>query len=217
MGTIFASTIIARLRKILQDEDSDQYIWPDSILLGYLNDAQRAIVLLKPNASITNASVKLTAGAKQAIPETGIALIKITRNMGLVGTSPGKIIHSIDMEQYGYLESEWSGGDAAPYVDHYMFDPDDPTHFYVSPPQPATPCYVEEIYSSPPTDIATTETAISLNDIYAGPLMNYALYRSYATEIDQTSSALSEKYYNLFLSELGLKAQAEQSNPTRKR
>jgi hypothetical protein len=217
MGTILASSIITKARKILNDEDSDLYAWDDSILLGYLNDGQRAIVLLKPNASITNASVQLVAGVKQTIPASGIALMKIGHNMGIAGTTRGGLIRNVDMEQYGYMEPDWAEASATPTADVYMFDPDDPTHFYVAPPQPATPHYVEMIYSSSPTDIATTAGAITLNDVYAGVLLNYVLYRAYATEIDPLSTGLSDKYYRLFAQELGLKAEAEQANPTRKR
>lgn len=217
MGTILASTLITKARKILQDEDSDLYTWSDAILLGYINDGQRAIVLLKPNASITNTAVRLIAGAKQSIPENGIALLKIGHNMGPAGSTRRNLIHYVDMEQYGYAEPDWAEVTAAASPDVYMFDPDDPTHFYVSPPQPATPNYVEMIYTSPPSDIATTEGAITINDIYSGPLLSYVLYRAYATEIDQISSTLSEKYYSLFVQELGFKKEAEQVNPTRKR
>lgn len=214
MGTILASTIIGRARVILRDEDSADYTWTDAYLLGVLNDGQRATVLLKPDSNVTNSAVQLAAGTKQTIPTGGIHLVKVTRNMGSAGTTAGKPIHLVDMEQMGFLE-DFHDATASPIVESYMYDDDDPTHFYVDPPQPATPYYIEMVYTSNPTDIATTATAISLNDVYQGALLNYLLFRAYAIEDDANSKALSDTYYNLFLADLGMKTQAE-PNPRTK-
>lgn len=197
----------------MQDDDAD--VWSDTTLLGYLNDGQRAVVLLKPNANVTNTAVQLAAGTKQSLPTGGMGPIKVTRNMGSDGSTAGDSITFVDMEQYNYLESDWHTETAAATVEVYMYDQNDPTHFYVAPPQPATPGYIELLYTATPTDVATTGTAITLNDIYSGLLVNYMLYRAYATEIDEISSVLSGKYYEMFLAELGGKERVEQT--TRKR
>lgn len=218
MGTILASALITRCRTAFQDENSDDYLVADATWLYWLNDGQRAIVLLKPNVNVTNAAVRLSAGTLQTIPTGGIALIKLTHNKGAAGTTNGTPINFVPMEQYNYLEPTLHSQTATPIVEVYSFDTDDPTHFYTFPPQPATPHYVGMVYTAAPTDIATTGTAISLNDIYQGPLVNYMLYRAYALEQDANSSAMSQKYYDLFMAELGMKGAAEdKANPSRKR
>ena len=60
MGTITAQSIVDRARHILQDTTSGGTRWLDPELLKWLNDAQREIVLLKPNAYSSVENIGLT-------------------------------------------------------------------------------------------------------------------------------------------------------------
>jgi hypothetical protein len=213
MGAIFASALITRARGILQDTDTaTDYTWSDVDLLSYLNDGQRNIVLLKPDAYVKNASVVLVAGTKQTVTDE-IGLIKLTRNMGTNGTTAGKPISFVLMEQFNYITSAFHTDTAKASVEVYTYDKDDPSHFYVYPKQPTSGFgYVEEIYVGLPADVATTANVITLNDIYQTALVNYILYRAYSRETDPGSIQQAMNYYQLYLNELGLKDKAEQTH-----
>ena len=54
MSTITGSNIATRVRHLLQDSGGIR--WGDAELLLYINDAQREIAYLKPDASSANVS-----------------------------------------------------------------------------------------------------------------------------------------------------------------
>lgn len=199
MGTILASAVISKASTVIQDTSNIR--WPQAELLGWLNDGQREVVILKPSASVTNASVLLTAGStKQTIPAAGVMLIDVTRNTGAGGTTPAGAIRLVSREVLDAQLPTWhadtnAGGD----IKHYMFDPRDPKTFYVYPKAPATAWYVELVYSSSPTDCATVGAAIAVDDIYSTALMNYILFRAYSKDTTYAqNSQLAQAYYTMF-------------------
>ncbi len=216
MGTILASAIIGKAAIITQDNIANVR-WPQSELLGWLNDGQREIVVLKPSASVTNVAVQLTANAtKQSIPAAGVQLIDVTRNMGSNGATPGNAIRLISREVLDAQVSDWHGAaNAGGDIKHYVFDPRDPKTFYVYPKAPATPWYVEIVYSSAPADCASVTSAITVDDIYSNALVNYILHRSYSKDTKYAGNVqLAAAYYSAFANAIGAKAQAESAgNP----
>ena len=89
MGTILASNIIAQASELAQDEDN--VTWTSPQALEWLNDAQRAVCLLRPDASVLNHSVQLIPGTRQEI--TGRRLVSISRNMGVDETGKLHAVH----------------------------------------------------------------------------------------------------------------------------
>ena len=67
MGTILASAIVDKAEIILLDDTNVR--WASTELLAYLNEGQRAIVLLKPDTNVTTDSYPLVEGTKQSIPD----------------------------------------------------------------------------------------------------------------------------------------------------
>lgn len=214
MGTIISSTVIEKAQIILQDTTGVR--WPsDTELLGWLNDAQREIVILKANAFVKNTALKLAAGTKQALPSDGVQLIDVVRNLGVTGNTPGRAIRIVMREVLDAQRPNWHSETTASEVKHYMCSPLDPKNFYVFPPQPsASQGYVEIVYGASPPN-ATLNGAISVDDIYQNVLVDYILYRAYSKDTeyaaDQQRAASHQKAYILSLTG---KAQMEQgANP----
>ena len=79
MATVKAVDLINRAEEILQDTTNVR--WSQQTLLNYLNDAQREVVLFRPDANPVNASFTLTANsAKQTLPSAGLRLLSIYKN-----------------------------------------------------------------------------------------------------------------------------------------
>jgi hypothetical protein len=186
MATITAESIIERATIIIQDETGTR--WPSEELLKWLNDGQREVVMLKPDAYAQNESVALDTGTKQSLPADGISLIDVVRNMGVDGSTPGKVIRLIDRRILDDQHPDWHSVDQVGDVDHYAFDQRDPRHFYVWPPADGT-SQVEVIYSAAPTEILVASNTISLDDVYANALLDYILYRAYSKDADYTGNA----------------------------
>ena len=214
MATIQVNSLVSRAATLIQDATNVR--WPTNELIDWLNDGQREIVLIKPQASVKNESVSLTTGStKQSIPASGVQLIDVTRNMGSAGNTPGDSIRVVSREVLDAQRPSWhSDVNADGKIKHYMFDPRDPKTFYVYPKAPATAHYVEVIYSASPTD-ASAGGVIQIDDIYANALLDYILYRAYSKDAEYAGNAqLAVAHYQAFSNSLGAKTQNELSqNP----
>jgi hypothetical protein len=200
--TTAAQSIIRRVVETLQDTTSVR--WPVAELVRYLNDGQREVVLYRPDSMVTNATVTLTAGAKQALPSNGSKLIDVIRN------SAGNK-RSVRMTARNILDTQtpsWYNLTGVTEILHYMYDPRDPKVFYVYPPAASTGASVDLVYSASPSDI--TEPAdgavfsavtgnISLPDIYANILADYIMYRAYTKDTEYAGNAArAQAHYAAF-------------------
>jgi len=216
MGTVLASAILAQVDTVLLDTAKTR--WPDTEKLEYLNDGQRQLVIYKPDAFVVNDAYSLVAGTKQNIPDgtnafqnptpttldEGVALIRVIRNMGTDGLTPGAVISPVGADFLDNYNPDWHTESQVATVNNYLFDDYDPTRFYVTPPNDGTG-YVEVAYSAVPIDVATVNTAITLRNVYRDALRDYVLFRCY--DKDAALSPLnvnrSIQKFNLFVSALG--------------
>jgi len=207
--TIAASSIIRRAVETLQDPTSVR--WPVAELVRYLNDGQREIVLYRPDAMVTNATITCVAGTKQSLPTLGSKLIEVVRNSA--STSAKKSIRMINREILDAQTPGWHNITGSVDILHFMYDPRDPRVFYVYPPA-TTSAQVDIVYSSYPTDI--TEPAdgslysavagnISVPDIYGNVLGDYTLYRAYTKDSEYAGNAgRAQAHYTAFANALGI-------------
>jgi hypothetical protein len=189
MPVILGSSLISRAATIAQD--STNVRWPRTELLDWLNDGQREVVLHRPEASVTNASVLLTANStKQSLPAAAITLIDITRNMGAAGTTPGAAVRLVSREVLDSQRPTWHNDtNSLGVIEHFVFDPRDPRSFYVYPKAPATAWYVEVIYASAPTNTNDAGAVIGVDDVYANALLDFVLYRLYSKDAEYAGNA----------------------------
>ncbi len=198
MGTIIARAVIEKAQIILQDTTGVR--WPsETELLGWLNDGQLEVMVFKPNANVKNTAVKLVAGTKQALPDDGVQLIDMVRNMGTNGTTPGRAIRIVMREILDAQMPTWHLATPAAEVKHYMYTMLDPKNYYIYPPQPASnQGYAELVYGATPA-LATINGPITIDDIYQNVLVDYILYRAYSKDTeyaaDQNRAANHQSTY----------------------
>jgi hypothetical protein len=205
MPTILASAIVDKAEIILQDTTNVR--WAADELLGWLNDGQRDIALIKPDASVKTVAVQLVTGTKQTLGSgtTGdaIMLLKVIRNMGTSGTTPGNAIRVVSGEILDAQRPAWHTETAVPTAVHFVYDPNNPKQFYVYPPNTGTG-YVEVMYSATPASVATLASAITVDDVFANALLDYVLYRAYSKDVEYTGNAdRAVKHFMAFQASLG--------------
>ena len=211
MSTITGTAIINAAAFTLQDATNTQ--WDRAELFGYVNDGQRDICLAKPDACTVNASVALIAGTKQAIPAGANAFVKIARNMGTNGTTPGRVPREIPLAVLDMQNPNWHTATASAIVMEYGYDERDPKTYYVSPPQPASGMgQVELVYFGVPADLSAEANTIGLDDIYKTALVNYLIYRAYLKEGEFNNPAGATAHRAEFLALLGAKDKAEEDD-----
>jgi len=201
--TVTVNSVVDRVQTVLQDTTGVR--WPIvSELVLWVNDAQREIALMKPDASAVNTTVTLVAGTKQSIPSAGNRLLKVVRNMSAASNGTGKrAVRLVDREVLDSQSPDWHDpsvtGQAAHtnVVKHYIYDESNPRNFYVYPGINGN-AYLEIIYSANPSTVAAGGN-LSIPDIYANAVMNYVLYMAYMKDAEFAGNATrATTHYQLF-------------------
>lgn len=212
--TVTVQSVIDRAQAILQDTTGIR--WPvTSELVLFVNDAQREIALLKPDASASNTTVTLVTGTKQSIPADGNRLLRVVRNMSAASSGTGK--RSIRLVSREILDSQtpdWHdpsvSGDAShtSIVKHYIYDESNPRNFYVYP-GVAGNAYVEIVYSANPATVAQSGN-LSIPDIFANAVTDYVLFRAYTKDAEYAgNNQRAGTHYNLFINSVTGKGQID--------
>lgn len=207
MGTLAAEVIIDAAEKTLLDETNIR--WGETELLGYLNDGQRFIVMKKPDAYTKNDTVPLASGGtKNTVPDDAIEFIRLTRDMGADGETPGQVIKFADMTHLDDTDPMWHTRttNGAPY--HFLRDPFDNKHFYVYP-APSGTRHAEMIYSADPEDVAEKDDPITLDNVYKDLLYFYILWRAHSKETSAANPERAAVYFGMLDKGLNDKSQAE--------
>ncbi len=220
---VTVQSVIDRAQTVLQDTTGVR--WPVvSELVLWINDAQREIALLKPDASATNTTITLVTGTKQDIPSGGNRLLKAVRNMSAASNGTGKrSVRLVDREVLDGQTPDWHdptvSGDAAHtnIVKHYIYDEANPRNFYVYPGVSGN-AYLEIIYSSNPAAV-TQSGSLSIPDIYANAIMNYVLYMAYMKDAEYAGNAQrASSHFQLFTTSVTGKGQIDaMTNPNMER
>jgi len=206
MATIKAVDLINKVAVTLLDPTFVR--WTQQELLSYLNDAQRQIVMFRPDANTVNATHTCTASAKQTLPDAALRLVNVIRN------KDGRAITKVDRAILDVQLPTWfETAITADGVKHFVHDPADPKVFYVFP-KPTTNNEVEIVYSTSTADIAITNftsdtQAIKLDDIYANAIMDYMIYRAYQKDSEYANLSRAAAYYQSFFQSIGVKAQMD--------
>ena len=175
MGTVLASAIIDAAGRQLFDIDNIR--WPRTELLHYVNDAQRQLVTMCPEANATTTTMVLAAGSRQTMPTDAWVLLDVTRNMG-AGSTPGRAIKRVDRNALDESNSGWATDTATTTATSYIYDLRDRTKFYVYPPATGG-TYVELIYAKNPVTLAEGD-AVAVSDNYVPAVIDYVLFRAYS-------------------------------------
>ena len=185
---VSVQSVIDRVQATLQDTTGVR--WPVvGELVLWINDAQREIAYLKPDASAKNTTITLAEGTKQEIPSDGNRLLRAVRNMSAASGGTGaRVVRLVQREVLDAQTPSWHDptvtGDAAHtnIVKHYIYDEQNPRNFYVYPGVSGS-AYLEIIYSANPSTVGQGDN-LDIPDIYANAVMNYVLYMAYMKDAD---------------------------------
>jgi len=211
---VSVQSVIDRVQTTLQDTTGVRWPVVNELVL-WINDAQREIALLKPDASAKNTTITLATGTKQDIPSDGNRLLRVVRNMSAASGGTGK--RSVRLVQREVLDAQtpdWHDptvtGDAAhtSIVKHYVYDEQNPRNFYVYPGISGS-AYLEIIYSANPSTVAQGDN-LDIPDIYANAVMNYVLYMAYMKDADYAgNNQRAASHFQIFTTSVTGKGQVD--------
>lgn len=210
MGTVTAQTIIDKAAILLTDISNVR--WTRAELLGWLNDGQKQIVVMSPNATNKVSVMQLVVGTKQSIPSDGWTLLELIRYMGTDGTKPGRAIRLASREMIDSFNPNWHTDLPSTIPKHYLFDIQDQTSFFVYPPNNGRG-YVQINYSPVPVKITSEATTIGINDIFEPVLLDYIMYRACSKDAEYAPGLqLAAGYLQTFMASMTEKSQSEITN-----
>lgn len=212
---MIVSNILDRVRTLLNDQDGTR--WLDSELVSWVNDAQKLIALVRPDASVSNSTITLVGGTKQAVPSGGFRLLDVIRNIASDGVTGGRAIRVVDREVLDSQDPFWHTTTQTGTIKHFIYDNRNPLTFYVYPPA-VSGTKIEVMYSVAPTEIvynannpsSTLATALTVADIYLESVVNYVMYRAYSKDAEFSQNPqLAAGYLQTVYSMLGIKTQKD--------
>lgn len=208
MATTKVVDILDRASIILQDNTHVRY--PNSELLKFFNDAQKEVVLHRPDANMVNTTFACGSGSKQSLPSAALRLVDVVRNVG------GRAVTMVERRILDETLPSWHETAAGSNgIEHFIYDPADPKNFYVYPEAASGTHSLEIVYASAPSDITisnfdTDTTTITLDDVYANAILDYILYRAYQKDSEYAgNSQRAMMHYQSFTNALGIKTQAD--------
>lgn len=209
---INVQVLVDDVRNTLMDEGTTKR-WSDDDLTLFYNSAVLQLALVRPDSTAKTSSVALAAGTKQSLPSDGLRLIRMIRNMGADGLTPGNSILKADHHQLDTYNRSWHSDTAASVVKNYTYDERNPKAYYVTPPITGT-VYAEIVYSAAPARVATANigtTDIAVDDVYYGALKDWMLREAYQIEVSMVSEQRARTYERAFYQSLGLKYQTDRA------
>lgn len=209
---MLVSELNTRVSEILQDTENVTWTLPQ--LIEWVNDAVRALVLVKPDASNVVVSIKLAVGTRQSLSgSSDLRMISVNRNMGPTGTTIGRAIRLADKKSKDDFTPDWHTEASSTVVREYMFDEALPKVFWVSPPIPASPdVYVEASKSVLPSLVAVAGDTVPVDDIYAPPLIEWCCYRAFSRDSETTANwQRAARHFTAFFNLLQIKMQSDMS------
>lgn len=200
--------------------------WPLAELLGYLNDALRDIVTIKPNANTKAVTLTLASGTLQALPAGYTTLSRVTRNLTIAhdavgGPAGGSVIRPLkDRAILDALLPEWQSNDTlfAKVVKHVIYDLANPRIFYVAPGNDGTGMVeaIVGVHVTPvptpndPTALANFGATVALPDEYRNLILDFVLYRAFSKDAGiPVSEARAAKHLESYRGSLAAMAQGE--------
>lgn len=212
--TILASDVLRGVITELQDDTNVRWTIPE--LCRYFNDGQRALATARPDATVTTATLALSAGSRQALPAGGKKLLDVVRNTG----GAKRAVRQVSREILDSQIPGWHGLTGVTEVKHFIYDVREPTIFYVYPPA-AVGASLELVYGAEPTSIAIPADGSDLSgvsgnmglpDQYANPLRDYVLFRAYLKDAEYAANqGRADMHLKLFGDQLGLELTAAQA------
>lgn len=195
------SYIIGRVNNQLVD---DGFIhWPKDKLLESFNDAQRAVVTMRPDANVVDFEFTCVQGTRQSMPDDAVRLIDV------LNTAAGYAIRSRDKKQLTELYPEWYGTvDGVPEA--FVYDERQPKFFFLFP-GVTVGLKVDMVYSAipPVRDILELESPADLDSVYSNAIIEYMLYMAHSKDFEYSEQVKAQTHFQMFMGIMGAKTEAD--------
>lgn len=206
---LVAQDLIDTIRKTTLDGAANSY--SNDEIMAFLTEAGRSAANDKTDFYVRNEEVGLVAGELQTIPEDGVGLLDIPNNAVSAG---GRVVTQVQRDLLKECSRFWPAGTRQAQVEHFTYDPRDPTRFLVFPPNNGSGV-VQMEYGAIPPEITAVDQELVVKESAQATLVNYALAKCYAVSSKKQDLTKFAGYMNEYRQSLGLKTSSTQRNSPR--
>jgi len=192
--------VIAEVRVLIQDTRVT-FRYSDTVLLGFVNQTIRRMVMLRPDLFTTVTDISTVANlTEQTLPATAVRLVDIFR------VKNGTSIEEVDRDQFDRAYPQWTT-DAAGTPTKYMRHPRNPRAYFLYPRPTAGTVLVGEFVVTP-TAYAISDPIAVLPDAYFGVLIDGTVYLAESIDNEHVSSGRAKLFFDSFVQALGVDLQS---------
>lgn len=199
---IKAQDLLQRLSEILTDEGLD--FWTKAYQAKSINEAVRAIIKLKPEASYRRDVVTVDSNALQHLPDNAFKLLDIEGTVGDDGQVKCSI-KSNSINELNRQEPTWRHSEPSNAIEFFMYEDLKPRDYWLYP-RPNAGIKLSLVYSYIPTAITKETEWLDMRPEYENDIINFCLWRAWQREGTE-QKILSAR--QIFHEELGIAEQAD--------
>lgn len=186
--------VIAEVRRLISDT-RETYRYSDTVLLGFVNDVIKRMVIARPDLFATIASIATTADTVvQQLPSGGVRLIEVYSVTG------GSAVEEATREMLDRAVPTWMSADSGTPV-NYVRHVRNPTRFFLYPPPTSGVTLLAE-YATTPGDYAIDDDIAALGDEYFPALVDGVVFLAESVDNEHVNSGRAELFYKSFLQTL---------------
>jgi len=218
--TITAQSVARRIATTLQDVASER--WALTEVVRAINDAQRQVLIDRPDLYAKVTTITLAAGTRQTIPADGAQLLAINRN----DSTSKNAVRAANRDILDAQIPGWASMTPSVVVQNYCFDAREPRAFHVVPPA-TTSAKLEIVYATYPTDIPLPAVGavlpadpsadavptvvignLSVSDEFTRAITDFALMRLYVNDSEVGDMQRAMAHYSAYAGALGIEGKS---------
>lgn len=201
MGAALAPLVLT-LQTTLNDLGGVE--WTEQAVKDALLEAERATVLIRPDATAARLTITCEPGAYQRLAGVTRLLDVVCK---VVNGEPGRALRRVQLAELELFTPDWRSVRGEPQ--HWAFDEREPAAFFLYPAPRAPGSELQVLASLDPAPYAGTAPATTVAAEWAPALIEYALYRLFNADVEgSVNLARSGQHYQNWATLVGLKVQA---------
>ena len=192
--------VITEARSLIQDTRVP-YRYSDTVLLGFVNQTIKRMVMLRPDLFITQANITTAPNVvEQTLPSTAVRLVDIFR------TVTGTAVEEVDRDQFDRAYPAWVNDPAGLPV-KYMRHPRNPRAYFLYPRPSTGVVLVAEYVDTPPT-YTIAQTISVLPDAYFSVLVDGTVFLAESVDNEHVNTNRAKLFQDSFIQTLGVSLQS---------
>jgi hypothetical protein len=191
--------VITEVRRLIQDTRTP-FRYSDTVLLGFVNQTIKRMVILRPDLFTVITDVPTVANTViQSLPSDSVRLVEI------FSVTNGGAVIEVSREVIDQTTPDWTGGPPDVPV-NFMRHPRNPNQFFIYPRPYAGVQLVAEYVQSPST--YNLDDAIGLPDAYFSVLVDGTVFLAESVDNEHVNSGRAKLFQESFIQQLGVALQS---------